>query len=284
MIIGNIIEVSSGGIWVSSTSAALPDGNCNGVTISNNYFEQVTSPLKLGTISTVLGLECTSNYISNSASVNNAAREASIQFGRVLGGLIADNVIYPLTAVEDIFWVWLESPSGGFDSLTVTRNYVNTIGGAPLNTYLLKGAQAASASVKQQVSGLCNFQFMGTNPIGTDHVQEWLSPNIDASVSVTQTAWLQDGQINMGGTIKSIDIVDYNGGVLTNAQLHIGRTASVGENVAYTNMATLTFTQGIAPVTLASTVILDGSDRTWRIITTGGVTAKFRIRIRYRAN
>ncbi|WP_310467824.1 glycosyl hydrolase family 28-related protein [Sphingomonas sp.] len=279
-IISNIIESSLDGIWVGATSDP-GDGNCNGVTIENNYIEQSRTPLKLGTRFTLLGLTCRSNFISNNNRNIVAAREAAIQFGRIRGGVISDNSIY-VAANEDLFWIFLEVASGGYDNLTVARNAVV---GTPGSVYQFKGAFAANASVKSTVGGQCNFDFMGAgDPIGTDHVQEWISPPIDAAVSSPTQTWLEAKRIAMGGKIKSIDIIDANRGVYTNCQLAIGRTAAAGENVHVTNLDSLKFTRGVAPVPLAMDPIFVGSDRTYRVITAAGVTARFRIRIRYRAN
>lgn len=279
-ITGNIVESSLHGIHVGGDSEA-GNGNCNGVIVAGNYIEQCSTPLKLGVQFTLTGLQCHGNYVSNQSISIVSARTAAIQFGRLRGSLISDNALY-VHSTEDVFRIFLQDATGGFDRATVDRNYVN---GTPANVYQFQGAFAANASVKSTVGGVCNFGFMGTtNPLGTDHVQEWFSGVIDASVSIGPLAWLQDSRIQMGGKIKSIDIVDYNGGVLTNVQLTIGRTAVTTENVNLTNMATLSFTNGIAAVTLAADAIIDASDRVYRIITAVGATAKFRIRIRYRAN
>lgn len=289
-LVSNIIESSREGIFIGATSDS-GDGNCNGVLVAANYFEQVGEPLRLGTRFTLSGLECVSNFLSNGAASVITYRQAMIQFGRIRGGLIADNVLIPVDASsypgadpEDLYWIWLESDTGGYENLSVVRNNVQ---GTPTNVFQFKGTYASSASVKSTVGGTCNFGFMGSgDPLGSDGPSEWISPVIDSSATTPASGlltWLPDSRIQMGGLIKSAEIIDYDGGTLTDVTLQIGRSANAGENVSLADMSALSFTNGRAALAPTATV-LDGSDRTYRIVTAVGATGKFRIRIRYRAN
>lgn len=276
----NIIESSLEGVWIASTSDS-GDGLCSGLTIADNYIEQSKTPFKLGTVFTVQGLDMSGNYISNASVAIISAREASIQFGRIRGGSIQDNAIYP-HATEDVFRLQMDVVTGDFEDLSVVRNRVN---GTPANTFQLMGTYAANASVKAVIGGQCHFDFMGSgDPIGTPHVNEWVSPVIDAAAGQPSSIWLQNSRKTLGGRIKSIDVIDHNGGTHAGTLIAIGRTGAATETVASTNMSSLTFSGGIAPLTVASTAVLDGFESLYQVTGAASQTAKFRIRIRYRAN
>lgn len=288
-IVTNIIEASRDGIWLGSSNEA-GNGNCNGILVASNYFEQVGTPLVLGKVFSIFGLKCHANFLSNTSAANLTYRQAMIQFGRLVGSSITDNVLYPVNKTlfpaaddEDLFWIWLESASGGFDDATILRN--KTAGtGAAANVYQFKGAFAANVSVKSAVGGACNFGFMGDgDPTGTDGPNEYVSPPIDPTVTATYR-WLYDDRMSMGGVIKSAELIDYDGGTLTNVQLSIGREASLTENFSTVDMGALTFTNGRSPLTLSTKILLDGSNRTFRILGDAAATGTFRLRIRFRAN
>lgn len=292
-IVSNIIESSYDGIWIGGTSD-VGDGNCNGVLITANYFEQVGTPLVLGKQFSIVGLECVGNFISNAAASVITYRTAMIQFGRIRNGLIANNALLPINKVaypaadnEDLFWMWMEVATHGYDNLIVRSNAPEGPGAAA-NVYVLKGAFAANNSVKQGIGSVCNFTFMGSgNPLGSDDLREWISPEINTSATYPAAgnmAWLTDAQKTLGGKIHSVNIFDWDGGSLAGASLQMGRIGATTENVSIADMSTLVFANGSAPVTLASSVILDGSDNVYRVSKTGASVGKFRIRVMYKAN
>jgi hypothetical protein len=279
-IVSNIVESSLHGIWISATNDT-GEGQCNGVVVQGNYVEQCSTPFIFGKQFRVIGLDCSGNYIGNNNTSVIAAREAAIQFGRIVGGRIHNNSIWLLNGGEDVFWIWLEDATGGFSALSVRGNSLTN---TPANVWLPKGTYAANASVLAAVGGQCNFQFMGSgDPLGSDDVIEWISPMIDSSATVGPKTWLPDARIQMGGRIASAEVIDCDSGVLTGVVLQVGTSATAGQNVSVADMSALSFTNGRAALTMTS-ALFDGADRTYRVVTAVGATGKFRIRIRYRAN
>lgn len=278
-LINNVIESSLEGIWISSTHDP-GDGLCSGVILEGNYVEQCKTPFVLGIVFPIQGLKCSANYISNKEGVISK-REASIQFGRIFGGSIQDNVIYPHQN-EYIFRVWLTVPTGDCEDLSVVRNRVN---GKPAQIYQVAGDYAANSSVRATIGAECHFDFMGDGlPIGTPHIAEWISPIVDAAIGTPMLAWLPDRRKVLGGKIKSVEISDHNGGTHSGVAVAIGRATAPSENVDVPNMATLQTADGLVSLPLKAASIFDRSSSVYRVIGAQGQTAKFRIRIRYRAN
>lgn len=289
-IVSNIIESSRDGIWIGSTSDT-GDGNCNGVMIAANYFEQVGTPLVIAKVYSAIGMECVSNFISNTSASVITYRQAQIQFGRIRGGLIADNAMLPVNAgaypsadPEDLFWIWLETAGTDWDRLSVVRNRAEGPGTAA-NIFQFKGTNAANASVLSAVGGVCNFGFMGSgNPLGADQPRIWQSGVLDTSATVGRYVWLPDDMMSMGGRITGVWISDWDGNSLAGAALQIGTPTADTANVSVVDLSTLTFTSGYSQVPVTVSALFDAVNRTYRVAKLGASTGKFRLNIAYRAN
>lgn len=280
-VVSNIVESSRDGFWFASTSDP-GDGNCNGLVVQGNYFEQVGSPLVFARHFSIFGLHCTGNIISGPQKKNvQPLRTASIQLGRIRNGLISNNSILP-DATEDVYWIWMNQATGDIDGLDMPGDYIG--GGSPNALYVLKGRFAANQSVKANIGGKNNFGFMGEDdPQGSQSVREFMTPVLDSTVDTGFQAWITDSAKQLGGRLASAELIDYNNGVFGKATLRAGRTANSSENFDVA-LSQLAFTNGRVSVPLDSTAIFDGSDSIYRLVSDPSSAAKFRLRLRYRIN
>tara|TARA_R110000772_G_scaffold40132_17_gene94015 strand:- start:1970 stop:3865 length:1896 start_codon:yes stop_codon:yes gene_type:complete len=280
-VVSNIVEGSRDGFWFASTSDA-GDGNCNGLVVQGNYFEQVGSPLVFARHFSIFGLQCTGNFISGPQMKNvQPFRTASIQLGRIRNSLISNNSILP-DATEDVYWIWMNRPTGDIDGLDMPGDYIG--GESPNALYVLKGKFAENQSVKANIGGKNNFAFMGGgDPQGSQSVQEFMTPMLDTTMDTGFQAWVTGSAKQLGGRLASAELIDYNGGACGTATLRVGRAVNSSENFDVT-LSELTFTNGRAPVPLESTAIFDGFDSIYRLVSDPKSSAKFRLRLRYRIN
>jgi hypothetical protein len=278
-ISNNIIEASLDGIWVASTSDT-GDGNCNGVTIWNNYIEQCSTPFVIGKVFTVLGAVVKANYVGNAQNSVIATRTAVIQHGRLRGAEIADNSFYVLNTVEDLVWIFLEVATCDIEGVLYARNYVaNT----PANTVQKFGTYATNGTVLNLLGAENHYDFgwMDQLPTKRQFVSPWLSANESLALEWFST---DGGDAQFGGIIKTVEIIDATG-TLTGCNVALGDSANFQANVAQVDITTLSYTRGRADMTLASGPLDTrvGGYNQYRVFAGAG-TGKFRIRITFRAN
>ncbi|WP_166638944.1 right-handed parallel beta-helix repeat-containing protein [Maritalea mobilis] len=273
----NIIETSLDGIWIASTSDT-GDGNCNGVTLTNNYIEQCSTPFVLSKVYTIFGLTMKSNYVGNAATTTIATRVACVQHGRIKGGSITDNAFYlDSGGSEDLLHVYLPLTSANIVDMEWQRNYVEN---AATNLTKL-GTYASNGGANNDVGANSYYDF-GDGELPNKRV--FISPALKADVSTGDIEWTEIGEYNWGGEIESVEIIDAVGS-LTGCNVALGDSANFQVNVSQVDISTLTFTRGKTDLTVAGNSIdtrASGYNRYKVIAGTG--TGSFRIKITYRAN
>lgn len=278
-ITNNIIEGSYHGIWVSSDTGS---GNCNGVNICNNYIEQSSTPIVIGTKYSVIGVTCSNNFISNMNTTIVADRTASITIGRIRGGQITDNSMI-VHSTEDLYHIYLPFSDTNCQQLTVARNYY--YGSTPANLFRLFGDYAANTSVLRMLGSNNDFNFANNfKGYNSSEIREYVTGNITANVGIPVTSWIDYTKLIFGGKIFDVSVIDKQGDV-TGATLSIGRQSSITETVNQVDISTLTYTNGKADVALVteSPTIYATESNNFRV-QAGTGTGTFRIKIRYRVN
>lgn len=279
-ITNNIIESSLDGIWIASTNDA-DDGNCFGVNIQNNYIEQSSTPFVLGKVFTVGGLNVSANYVGNTQTSVISARTGILTHGRLRGADIVDNYFALVAAgTEDVVRAYLEQATGDIEGVNFKRNYIV---GTAANNIQKFGTFAANGSVNNLIGYESEYSFSLNTPIAEGE-QVWESPKIVANQTYTNLEWISVANANWGGKITSAEIVDAEG-TLTGCSVSLGDSASTATNVALVDLTTLSYTRGIAPLTIANSFLnrSAGGYNTYRVVGGAG-TGSFRIRIKYHAN
>ncbi|MEW4466301.1 hypothetical protein AB1K62_00535 [Parasphingorhabdus sp. JC815] len=275
----NIVESSLHGFWVASDNN-LGAGVVNSLFANDNNFEQCSTPWKVGTVFAANAPVILGGFISNAQTYSVTARTACMQLGRIRGGLIKGMNFHP-HPTEDLFWLWLNLPTTETHDLEMGAHFAHA---APNAVYALKGAYAANASVKAAVGGSCNFPFMGGgDPQGTNHIREFITPLLDASVDSGTQAWIPSAIKALGGEIYSAQVIDYDGGTFGTAAISAGRSAALNETFN-TALSALSFTNGVADIPISGPALLPGSDSIYRNLKDAAATAQYRMKFRYRIN
>lgn len=271
----NIIESSLDGIWVASTSDT-GDGNCNGVTIWNNYLEQVSTPIVLGKQFTVLGGVVKANYLGNAQTSTISTRTAAITHGRLKGVEITDNAFYILDTVEDIVHVYMENASGDIENVLFARNHIQN---TPANNIQKYGTYASNNSVNSVIGAESIYDFSFNKKVMGP--ETYISPRINANEAYTDIEFVNSDDWVFGGRIDSVQIIDAEG-TLTGAQISVGDSSGVNTNVSLTTLTGLSFTRGTADCTVSVATMVGPYNR-WRAVAGTG-TGSYRIKIVYRAS
>ena len=288
IIDGNIIESSLHGIWIASTNDTGA-GICNGVSIRSNYLEQVSTPFVLGKVFLIRGLEMTANYVGNTNQNIVPARTSVVLIGRIINGNISNNQFYTaIDGTENVYDFFIDFATYDTSKLNVNSNYVQ---GTYANYFLKSGSFATNISVNARIGALNYFEFCNEfESLGSDKLKEFYTNYIDASVLTSSSpiyAFSIANQVDFGGKIFSVEVVDYDGGALTDVELRIG-TNSSGANTVLSILNSLTYTLGHSVVPLLSETPTIRSTENFvyrlRLAGAGSPNGKFRIKIRYRLN
>lgn len=101
----NVFEVSKYGIQLGTNPSATKGGECNGVNLRGNSWEQYTIALEIGTHYACHGVVVQGNFFSNSGEGFGLAKDTMIRVGRVSGLDFRGNVLTP-HATEYVFDFW----------------------------------------------------------------------------------------------------------------------------------------------------------------------------------
>tara|TARA_R110000772_G_scaffold156700_1_gene267881 strand:+ start:670 stop:2247 length:1578 start_codon:yes stop_codon:yes gene_type:complete len=288
IIDGNIIESSLNGIWIASTND-VGAGICNGVSIRSNYLEQVSTPFVLGKVFLIRGLEMTANYVGNTNQNIIPTRTSFVLIGRIINGNISNNQFYTaVDGTENVYDFFIDSATYDTEKLNINSNYVQ---GTYANYFLKSGSFATNISVNARIGALNYFEFCNDfESLGSDKIKDFLSPYIDSSELTASSpiySLFESSNIDFGGKVYSVEIIDYNGGSLTDVELRIG-TNSSGANTILTELDTLTYLGGhsIVPLITETPSIRNSEDFVYRLRLSGvgSPVGKFRIKIRYKLN
>lgn len=287
-IISNVIEVSKGGIWIASTNDTGA-GNCNGVNLIGNYIEQCETPFKIATQFRVLGLNFRGNFISNTSFNLLPTRDSMITLGRIDSGAIENNSYYVSSAGDETVYNFeLNSASTDVRGLSIRNNYIN---GTPLAMYKTSGAFGSNVSVLRNLGGENNFYFTNDNEsLGSDQLKEWLSPVYDcANLTELFYSFISPDDMDFGGRIFAVEIVDYDGGDISDVELRVGtsRSGESGVIVLESDISSLTYSLGRADLSVVNGyAIRSDFDAQLRVknIGVGSPVGKFRVKIKYRVN
>jgi hypothetical protein len=276
---GNIIESSLDGVWIASTTDTGA-GNCNGVDVSNNYIEQCSTPFMVAFQNSVLGFRCENNYVGNNGTSIIAPRTAIMTHGRIRGGSIKNNSFYVLTGVEDLCRVQMTNNPVNIFGVRWSDNYVN---GTPLNNLVKQGAQATQPVVLSDIGSNNSYDFGYNTQLPTK--RQFISPKLQANATTIQQQWLYVSEYQWGGYVDSVEIINAEG-TLTGCKVQVGISTSSVSIVADTDISTLTYAGGRAPMAIVGTGRLDqavAGFNTYKV-TLGAGTGSFQIRITFRAN
>lgn len=101
----NVFEVSKYGIRLGTNPSATKGGECNGINLRGNSWEQYTVALEIGTHYACHGVVAQGNFFSNTGTGGGLAKDTMIRVGRVSGLDMRGNVFTP-HASEYVFDFW----------------------------------------------------------------------------------------------------------------------------------------------------------------------------------
>jgi len=277
-IVNNIIESSLYGMYIASTTH-VDDGNCNAVTIEGNYIEQCSTPLVLGTQFSILGASIKNNIVSNAGTSNISARTAILTIGRLRQAEISNNSwSVESGGSEDLIRLQMDHPTPNI----AFKYFDNRLANTPANNIVKQGTLASSGTVNAFIGQESYIDLDGDKP---PHKQEWISQKITGTETILNLPFWRRDDHEFGGRIDSAQIIDAQG-TIDAAQIRVGDGSGSQTNVTAVLMSALTFTHGIADLTLASDTLdaTVGEHNDIRVDGDAAATGTFRVKIRWRSH
>ena len=255
---GVVTEITAGyGIRVSGLPTAdqgqLNDaGLCLGVSVINNYLEQVYIPFSFGVTGSIEGLVVTGNVISNVSLPASGVQQpyCAIELGAVAGFQISENSIAKSSAGEADIRLYGTTSSGVRCATNgeYLRNSIRSSGGLVQDAYGLEYDFDATFTdtMKPRTAGTCLFRFIdntnanqksafGKTMIGASRTYE--SPVYTAG-DATATHVFELPRHEMGGVLYEAEIFDIVGDV-TGCRCQVGSTVAATENINESDLGTI---------------------------------------------
>ena len=292
-ITGNVMEVAKDyGIRVGGDSP-VGGGLCSGITITGNYFEQVSRPIAIGEKFLVEGITVKTNYAGNYdaskiSATDNITKDLIVKkyfvaLGRVNNAEIANNTYGGSEKEPFVQFLYVNAP-GSIPQTQNSKIHNNTV-----VKVLSDFAYSLSTSVADlgfpnvaqiaRLFGLNEMQFGSRPSTGVSHVftSDWLSP-----LTATSAAVFAPFTVN-GGVVDSVEIVEKSGTV--NCKVNIGSDTSATEILSF-DPQSLVYKNGAATASAAdaSYILRPNNNGIFSVVpSTGGSTgSKFKLKITYR--
>jgi len=295
----NVIESSLHGIWIASEAVvdAGDAGSCTSISLRGNYIEQCSTPYKIGKIFTVTALRLENSYIGNSGTSSVSARTAAFGLGRLRRSNIVncnlalyEDVVTPANS-EKLFEIGVDTAA----TMDFNQNYIAQILYSGLssnwNPIEITGAYGASNSFVRAIGGTNFFDLAGFEEVANQQYpglsssenRIYVSREFAANETVNQLAWQLGTELNFGGAISRVEVVEANG-TLTGCRLRVGNASAAGDILDIADLSAVSFTKGTHVTTAKGSVFGGaGSDANTITVTAGAGTGSFRVRITYRA-
>lgn len=294
----NTIESSLHGIWIASEAQVDTGdaGSCTSISLRGNYIEQCSTPYKIAKVFSVTALRLENSYIGNSNTSVVSARTAAFDLGRLRNSNIVNcnAALFEDTGTpansEKLFEVGVATAS----TMDFNQNYIAQVLYSDLSSNWepieITGAYT-NASFTRAIGGTNFFDLAGFEEVSNQQYpglsssesRIYVSREFAANETVNQLAWQLGTELNFGGSVTKVDVVEVNG-ALTGCRLRLGDTSNSARLLDIADLSAVSFTNG-THVTTAEGLVSGGSGSDPNIIsvTAGSGTGTFRVRITFRA-
>ena len=275
-VIGNTIESSKFGIWISSVLAAGADaGVSRNLAVKHNYIEQSEIPFAIGMEYIVRASEFLNNIVANNSASVIPVRDCAFLMRRVERSLFERNTIFPETN-EDVFCVEFRT-TNDFIENELRCNNVEGLVGDYLST---RGALGGNLSLLRDM-GARNYieDITDQTRITSKEDRVFYSKELSGEHLGAQVSWLKANEMNFGGSIKKVELVETQGD-LSGLTLRLGTSANQSR-ITTAVLSNFNPVLGCIEIPLATNYIEKDLDHTYTL--TGNTSACFRLKITYRA-
>lgn len=239
-IIGNRISHSLHGIWFGGSDnkpeyGKDEDGSSYSLTIQDNWIEDCSTPIKLGTYRMVTGAIIQNNYIKNKDKLKIQKRTACLTFYRMRNSYIGENIF---EAHETEFIYGMNTPSNldGYNSEHFGENKFisNTVIGSPAKEFGELRPANANFMVESGIGG--------SSEIERDSWHVYTSPPIRANKG-TPILCFEPHRWVFGGKVLKIEVLNVQGS-LAGAKLEMGYKDNIFAILREENLGNLNYQNG----------------------------------------
>lgn len=228
-----VFEVSKYGIQVGTNPSATKGGECNGINIKGNSWEQYTLALQIGNYYACHGVVVEGNFFSNTGTSGGLAKDTTCIIGRVSGFQIKGNVFTP-AATECIFDFWHPSDLGsGTMSVhegTIEDNTYTSNG----TGYKFSGYYVTYPSLLPRIPRGMYFEFGKVDTLTDATIIgeriHYTTGAITPSQLANTTFVCKTGEC--GAYIEKVELIRVDPSANLSGTLNIGYGASAGANIA----------------------------------------------------
>lgn len=227
-----VFEVSKYGLRFGTNPNADYGGECNGINIRGNSWEQYTNALQVGDGYACHGVVVEGNFFSNTGTSGGLAKESMIRLGRVTGLTMTGNVFTPHST--ELVFVFYAPEGSSPSTFTVQEGSIED------NDFTSSGAGYGFSGGFVTTPGNKNYipkgMYMEFGPATSTADPEYVGERFDFTTGMVSPSTLSNitfvsktGQL--GGYIEKIEVIKVDPSSNVTGTLQIGSDTSITENL-----------------------------------------------------